>query len=298
MMYGQLSSFDSLRELVDVVSAHSDKSYHIGFGKTEIKLANLAKANSIRDYHIFEDFAFKMIEMAQKKRANVSFPINGHFYAVDSTTIDLCLRDFWWAFFRKTKSGIKTHVVFDIATHIPAYFNITTANVHDMNFMDEIPYEPHAYYVFDKGYFDLGRLYKINLVDSRFIIRQRGHLQYSIIDGADMLDGKNGVFRDQTIELTGLQTKQKYCGRLRRIVYYAEYLHRTFTYITNSFDIAAEDVAMLYKNRWQIELFFKWIKQHLRIKSFWGNTENAVLIQIYTAIIAYCLWLLLSMISN
>jgi hypothetical protein len=176
MMYGQLSSFDSLRELVDVVSAHSDKSYNLGFGKTEIKLANLAKANGIRDYHIFEDFAFKMIEMAQKKRTNLSFPINGHFYAVDSTTIDLCLRDFWWAFFRKTKSGIKTHVVFDVATHIPVYFNITTASVHDMNFMDEIPYKPHAYYVFDKGYFDLERLYKINLVDSKFIIRQRGHL--------------------------------------------------------------------------------------------------------------------------
>ena len=289
MMYGQLAGFESLRELVDIIAAHSPKSYNLGFGKGEIKLSNLAKANTNRNHQIFEEFAYKLIAIAQRKRINTPFELNGRFYAFDSTTIDMCMRDFWWAFFRKTKSGIKVHTLFDVVTQIPTYFNITAANVHDVNGMDNIPYEPNAYYIFDKGYFDLERLYKVNIIDSLFVIRQKGHLQYRIVDGEDMLDGTEGVFRDQSIELTGFQSRKKYPGTLRRIVYYAEDLRRTFTFITNSFDIRAKDVAMLYKNRWQVELFFKWIKQHLHVKSFWGNTENAVRIQIYSAICAYCL---------
>lgn len=289
MMYGQLAGFQSLRELVDVVTAHSKKTYHLGFGKENIKLSNLAKANANRDYRIFQKFASKMMEIAQTKRINHPFELKGRFYAFDSTTIDLCLRDFWWAFFRKTKSGIKVHTLFDVVTQIPTYFNITAANVHDMNAMDDIPYEPNAYYIFDKGYFDLARLYKINIIKSYFVIRQKGHLQFKVVDGEDVLNGDEGIFRDQTIVLTGYQTKKKYVGKLRRIVYYAEDLKRTFTFITNSFDISAKDVAMLYKNRWQVELFFKWIKQHLNVKTFWGNNENAVRIQIYSAICAYCL---------
>jgi len=155
--------------------------------------------------------------------------------------------------------------------------------------MEEIPYEPNAYYIFDRGYFDLARLYHINIINSNFVIRQRGRLQYEIIQGDELLEGPDNILFDQVISLTGPMTKQKYPGKLRRIVFYSQEHRRTFTYLSNNFEIEASQIALLYKNRWQVELFFKWIKQHLHIKSFWGISENAVRIQIYCAISAYCL---------
>lgn len=289
MMFGQLYGCDSLRELVSVINAHSKKSYHLGFGKETIKLANLGKANANRDYHIFEEFAKKLIDIAQDKRINTPFELHGRFYAFDSSTIDLCLNLFWWAKFRSTKGGIKLHALFDVVTQIPAYINVSNANVHDTKAMDDIPYEPLAYYIFDRGYFDLERLYRITLIGSFFIIRQKSRLNYEIVDGEELVGSDSGVLCDQSIRLTGYQSKRKYPGVLRRIVYYSAELKRTFTYISNAFYIKAEDIAMLYKKRWQVELFFKWIKQHLYIKSFWGNSENAVRIQIYCAIASYCL---------
>ncbi len=289
MMYGQLSGCESLRELVCIVSAHAPKSYHLGFGKSVITRSNLAKANANKDYKIFEEFAYKMITIAQSKRITREFEIAGRFYAFDSTTIDLCLNLFWWANFRKTKAGIKVHTLYDVVTQIPAFLHITEAKVNDVKAMDEIPYEPNAYYIFDRGYFDLARLFRINLIDSNFIIRERGKLQYEIIGGDDLLDGTDDILCDQAIRLTGQLTKKKYPSLLRRIVYYSEEHKRTFTYITNNVEIKARHVALLYKNRWQVELFFKWIKQHLHVKSFWGITENTVRIQIYSAITAYCL---------
>lgn len=289
MMYGQLSGCESLRELVCITTAHSPKSYHLGFGKSLITRSNLAKANANRDCKIFEEFAYKMISIAQGKRITREFEISGRFYAFDSTTIDLCLNLFWWASFRKTKGGIKVHTLYDVVTQIPTFLHITEAKVNDMNAMDEIPYEPNAYYIFDRGYFDLARLFTINLIGSNFIIRERGQLQYEIIEGEDLLEGSDNVLYDQTIRLTGLQTRKKYPVLLRRVGYYSVEHKRTFTYLTNNFGISAKYVALLYKNRWQVELFFKWIKQHLHIKSFWGVTENAVRIQIYAAITAYCL---------
>lgn len=289
MMYGQLSGCESLRELVCITTAHSPKSYHLGFGKSLITRSNLAKANANRDCKIFEEFAYKMISIAQGKRIKREFEISGRFYAFDSTTIDLCLNLFWWASFRKTKGGIKVHTLYDVVTQIPTFLHITEAKVNDMNAMDEIPYEPNAYYIFDRGYFDLARLFTINLIGSNFIIRERGQLQYEIIEGEDLLEGSDNILYDQTIRLTGLQTRKKYPVLLRRVGYYSVEHKRTFTYLTNNFGISAKYVALLYKNRWQVELFFKWIKQHLHIKSFWGVTENAVRIQIYAAITAYCL---------
>jgi hypothetical protein len=289
MMYGQLSGCDSLRELVCIITAHSTKSYHLGFGKSVITRSNLSKANANRDYKIFEDFAYKMISIAQQKRIAKEFEIAGRFYAFDSTTIDLCLNLFWWAKFRKTKGGIKVHTLYDIVTQIPAFIHITEAKVHDMNAMDEIPYEANAYYIFDRGYFDLARLFTINCIGSNFVIRERGQLQYEIIEGNDLLESSDNILYDQTIRLMGQQTKKKYPILLRRIGYYSIEHQRTFTYLTNNFEISAAQIAMLYKNRWQVELFFKWIKQHLHVKSFWGVTENAVRIQIYSAITAYCL---------
>lgn len=289
MMYGQLSGCESLRELVCVISAHSPKSYHLGFGKSVITRSNLAKANANRDCKIFEEFAYKMIAVAQEKRITKDFEIAGRFYAFDSTTIDLCLNLFWWAGFRKAKGGIKMHTLYDVVTQIPAFIHITEAKVHDMNAMDEIPYETNAYYIFDRGYFDLARLFTINLIGSNFIIRERGQLQYEIVEGEDLLDSPDNIIYDQTIQLTGQQTKKKYPILLRRVGFYSMEHRRTFTYLTNNFGIKAKHVALLYKNRWQVELFFKWIKQHLHIKSFWGITENAVKIQIYSAITTYCL---------
>lgn len=289
MMYGQLSSCDSLREVICIIDAIKNKSYHLGFGSGDIKLSNVAYANANRDYRIFEEFAYYMINLAQSKRLDREFVLHGKFYAFDSTTIDLCLSLFQWTFFRKTKGGIKVHTLFDVVTQIPTYIHITEAKVHDVNAMDDIPYEPYAFYIFDKGYYDLARLYRINIIDSYFVIRQKSHLNYEIVDGEDLLDNTDNVLLDQTIRLTGYQSKKKYPGTLRRIVYYAPELKRTFTFLTNNFVLKASDIALLYKQRWQVELFFRWIKQHLRVTSFWGNTENAVRIQIYVAIITYCL---------
>jgi hypothetical protein len=289
MMFGQLSGCESLRELVSVTTAHTPKSYHLGFGKNPITRSNLSKANMNRDCKIFEEFAYKMISIAQGKRITKEFEIAGRFYAFDSTTIDLCLNLFWWASFRKTKGGIKMHTLYDVVTQIPTFIHITKAKVHDVNAMDEIPYEPTASYIFDRGYFDLARLFTINLIGSYFVIREKSPLQYEIIDGEDLLDSSDNILYDQTIRLTGQLTKQKYPGHLRRVGFYSKEHRRTFTYLTNNFEIKAKDIALLYKNRWQVELFYKWIKQHLHVKSFWGITENAVRIQIFTAISAYCL---------
>lgn len=289
MMYGQLAGCESLRELVCIMSAHTPKSYHLGFGKSVITRSNLAKANANRDCKIFEDFAYKMISIAQGKRITKEFEIAGRFYAFDSTTVDLCLNLFWWANFRKTKGGIKIHTLYDVVTQIPTFLHITEAKVHDMNAMDEIPFEPNAYYIFDRGYFDLERLFTINLIRSNFIIREKGHLQFKVVSGEAPLKLSDNVLYDQTILLVGQQTKKKYPDLLRRVVYYSPEHKRTFTYLTNNFGIKAGHIAMLYKNRWQVELFFKWIKQHLHIKSFWGITENAVRIQIFSAITTYCL---------
>lgn len=289
MMYGQLSGSASLRELICITTAHAPKSYHLGFGKVLVTRSNLAKANANRDYRIFEEFAYKMISIAQEKRITKEFEIKGRIYAFDSTTIDLCLNLFWWANFRKTKAGVKMHTLYDVVTQIPTFLHITKAKVNDMNAMDEIPYEPNAYYIFDRGYFDLARLFTINLIGSNFVIRERSNLKYEVVDGEALIESPDNILYDHTIRLTGRRTKERYTALLRRVGYYSVEHRKTFTYITNNFEISAKQVALLYKNRWQVELFFKWIKQHLHITSFWGITENAVRIQIFSAITAYCL---------
>lgn len=288
MMFGQLSNRDSLRDLTNTISAHSGKSYHLGFSKN-VTRSNLAKVNEKREPLIFEEFAYYMIELARKERINKDFEINGRVYAFDSTTIDLCLNIFWWAKFRKTKAGIKMHTLYEIETDIPTFIHITEAKVHDQRAMDVIPYEQGAYYVFDRGYFDLKRLYNINEISAYFVIRQRGNLQYEVINDKETNHNENGVLSDQIIKLTGYQTSKKYPVTLRRITYYATDKNKTFVYLSNNMEIPAVQIALLYKYRWHVELFFKWIKQHLKIKSFWGTTETAVRIQIYSAITAYCL---------
>ncbi len=289
IMFGQLTGCHSLRELTDVTIAHAKRSFHLGFGKVPINRSVLSKANSLRDPEIFEKFAFYIVSVAQAKRITKEFELHGRFYAIDSTTIDLCMSVFRWAKFRSTKSGIKIHTQIDIATEIPVFYRISHANVHDTKSMDWFIYERQACYVFDRGYFDLSRLFAIEQAGAFFIIREKFHPDYEITEGEDMLDGNDNVLRDQTVRFTGKRNSGNYPIPLRRIVFYAPDLGRTFTYYTNNFYLKAKDIALLYRYRWQVELFFKWIKQHLRVKSFWGESENAVRIQIHVAIITYCL---------
>lgn len=287
MIFGQLSNRDSLRELIISLDAHSQKSYHLGFGKS-VTRSNLAKANESRDYRIFEELAYYLIGNARKKLSNDNFEVKGKVYAFDSTTIDLCLSVFWWASFRKTKGGIKIHTLYDITTQIPAFVHITDAKVHDVKAMDLIPYESGAYYIFDRGYVDFERLYRINQLSSYFVIRSKKNMQFECSEYRPV-DASTGVMSDQVGVLVGFYTSKHYPEKLRRVVFYDAEMDRTFIFLSNNFELPPEQIALLYKNRWQIELFFKWIKQHLKIKSFWGTTENAVRIQIYTAIIAYCM---------
>lgn len=287
MVFGQISGRESLRDLLVVIKAHQNKSYHLGFGKN-VSLSNLSKANEKRIYLIFEEFANHLITMARQKSKNIDFEIQGKIYAFDSTTIDLCLSVFWWAHFRKTKAGIKLHTLFDITTQIPAFIHFSEADVHDVNAMDYIVYEPYAYYIFDRAYVDYKRLYAITSQKAFFVVRAKSNLKFKRMY-SNKSDKSTGVKSDQTGKLTGLYTSKDYPEKIRRVRFYDFESKRTFAFLTNNFDLTATQIAFLYKQRWQIELFFKWIKQNLKIKSFWGTTENAVRIQINTAIISYCL---------
>jgi len=287
MIFGQLTNRDSLRDLIVAIEAHSRKTYHLGFGSS-ITRSNFAKANENRNSKIFEEFAYYLIEIARRKNANDNFEIKGKIYAFDSTTIDLCLNVFWWAKFRTAKGGIKLHTLYDVVTQIPAFVHITAASVNDMNAMDVIPYESEAYYIFDRGYVDYTRLFRITNHSAYFVIRAKSNLQFARMY-SNKVDKTTGVKYDQVGKLTGFYVSKQYPCKLRKVTFYDQDSNRNFVFLSNNMDLSAEQIALLYKNRWQVELFFKWIKQHLKIKSFWGTSENAVRIQVYSAIIAYCL---------
>lgn len=286
LMFGQLSNRVSLRDLIVALDAHHSKCYHLGMGRNVSK-SSLARANGDRDYHIFEEYAYYLVNEARRKRATDIFKLGGNVYAFDSTTIDLCLAVFWWAKFRKKKGGIKVHTLYDVETQIPAFFHITQASVHDSKAMKEIPYESGSYYIFDRAYNSFKMLYRIHQIEACFVVRAKKNLQCKVIKWKRRLP-KN-VLSDATIELTGFYPKQHYPEKLRLVKYWDEEQEREFVFLTNAMYISALQVAELYKNRWQVELFFKWLKQHLKVKKFWGTTENAVKIQIYAAICTYCL---------
>lgn len=286
LMFGQLSNRESLRDLVIALEAHRSKCYHLGMGKN-VSRSSLARANQDRDYHIFEEYAYYLVNQARETRTTKIFDLGGNVYAFDSTTIDLCLSVFWWAKFRKRKGGIKIHTLYDVETQIPAFFHITEASVHDSKIMKDIPYESGSYYIFDRAYNNFKMLYKIHQIAAYFVIRAKTNLQYKTIKWKRRLP--RNVLSDLTIGLTGFYPKQYYPDTIRLIRYWDEQQEREFVFLTNATHISAQQVADLYKNRWKVELFFKWLKQHLKIKKFWGTTENAVRIQIYTAICTYCL---------
>lgn len=286
MMFGQLAKSESLRDLIVAIEAHWKKSYHLGFGKS-VTRSNLAKANEQRDYRIFEEYAYHLVSEARSKSTEKAFGFDGHVYAFDSTTIDLCLEVFEWAKFRKHKGGIKIHTLYDIEAQVPAFFYITTASANDIKAMPEIPYEKGAYYIFDRGYNDFANLFKIEQIEATFVVRAKKNLQFKHIFWKRRLP-KN-ILSDSVIEFVVYKSSKDYPSSLRRVLYFDEEQNRKFVFLTNNFDLPALTIAELYRNRWQIELFFKWIKQHLKIKKFWGTSENAVRIQIYCAIITYCL---------
>lgn len=287
LMFGQLSNRESLRDLIVALEAHQSKCFHLGLGRKPIAKTTLATANQNRDYRIFEEFAFYMMEQARRNRAADIFKLGGKVYAFDSTTIPLCLSVFWWAKFRKKKGGVKVHVLYDLEAQVPAFYHITTASVHDSKAMPEIPYETGAYYIFDRGYNNFKELFRIQRMESFFVVRAKTNLQYKCVKWKRRMP-KN-ILSDAEIELTVYNSRKDYPDNLRLVRYYDEEQDREFMFLTNAMDLTAQQIADLYKNRWQIELFFKWLKQHLKIKKFWGTTENAVRIQIAAAITAYCL---------
>ncbi len=286
IMFGQLSNRESLRDLVLATQAHANKAFHHGFGKYASK-STLADANTKRDYRIFEEFAYRVMAEAQKCRAVEIFKLGGKVYAFDSTTIDLCLSVFEWALFRKKKGGVKIHTLYDIETQIPTFFHITPARLHDTKAMDAIPYEENSFYIFDRAYNDFGRLFTINSVGAYFVVRGKKNNYFRPMRWKRRLP--SGVLSDAIGYMDGQLAMSKYPEKIRRIIYLDSESDRKFIFFTNALDINSLKVAELYHNRWQIELFFKWLKQHLKIKKFWGETENAVRIQIYTAITTYCM---------
>ena len=287
LMFGQLCNRESLRDVIVALEAHRSKCFHLGLGRKPIAKTTLATANQNRDYRIFEEFAFYMMTQAREKRATDIFKLGGKVYAFDSTTIPLCLSVFWWAKFRKKKGGVKAHVLYDLEAQVPAFYHITTASVNDSKAMQEIPYETDAYYIFDRGYNNFKELYRIQQMESFFVVRAKSNLQYKCVRWKRRLP-KN-ILSDAEIELTVYKSRKDYPEDLRLVRFYDEEQDREFLFLTNAMDLTAQQIADLYKNRWQIELFFKWLKQHLKIKKFWGTTENAVRIQISAAITTYCL---------
>ena len=293
-MFGQLSGRESLRDISITLSAHRAKSYHLGLGKN-VSRSNLARANEGRDFRIYETFAYELISIAKTRiQGDFEFSkkIEGNVYAFDSTTIDLCLSVFWWAPFRKAKAAIKIHTLMDVRRSIPVFMYISEGNVHDVQGLDQLGYEAGGYYVLDKAYVDFKRLFILHEAHAFFITRAKENLVFRRIE-SEKVDKATGIKCDQTIKLKGIRSSTYYPEKMRRIRFFDSDIDMEFVFLTNNFDLPALDIALLYKSRWQIELFFKWIKQHLKINSFWGTSINAVKTQIYIAVSTYVLILLM-----
>jgi hypothetical protein len=289
MAFAQLTQRESLRDIETCLRAMQSKLYHIGFRGT-ISRNTLANANSQRDWRIYADFALTLITTARQLYANDDFGVQlkKMVYALDSTTIDLCLSLFPWAKFRKHKAAVKMHTLMDLHGNIPSFISITSGAVHDVNILDSLPVEAGAYYLLDRGYLDFSRLHGIHLSQAFFITRTKANFQFRRIYSQPAKKSL-GIICDQTVMLTGFYSAKNYPDRLRRIHFYDKEAQRHITFLTNNFSLAATTIARLFKCRWQIELFFKWIKQHLHIKAFYGTSLNAVKTQLWIAIATYVL---------
>jgi hypothetical protein len=290
MMFGQLTHRESIRDIVTCLKAHQNKVYHLGI-KQVVFHSTLTRANESRSWKIYADFAMYLISITRPlyaKDNDFALDLDNAVYALDSTTIDLCLNVFAWARFRKHKGAVKMHTLLDLRGNLPVFIDITDGKTHDVNTLDKIEIERDAFYIMDKGYTDFERLHKIHFALAFFVIRAKENLRFRRIS-SNSVDKKTGLRCDQTIKLTGPKSSKLYPQVLRRVRYYDIENKQTLVFLTNNFNIEANEVALLYKYRWQIELFFKWIKQHLRIKTFWGYSPNAVKTQIWIAICTYVL---------
>jgi hypothetical protein len=289
MSFAQLTYRESLRDIEACLRSMRSKLYHMGF-RCKISRSTLADANEKRDWRIYADFAQVLIHQARDLYSHDDFglELDETVYALDSTTIDLCLSLFPWATFRKTKGAIKLHTLLDLRGNIPVFIEITDGRYHDVNILDILIPEAGSYYIMDRGYIDFERLYSFHLYQAIFIIRAKSNFQYRRIY-SHPVDRSTGLKCDQTIMLTGFYSTQHYPEKLRRVRYVDQETQDDIVFITNNFALPAITIAKLYKCRWQVELFFKWIKQHLRIKSFFGTSINAVKTQIWIAITVYVL---------
>jgi hypothetical protein len=290
MAFGQLTHRESLSDTALCLRLHKDKLYHLGIGRAFDK-STIARANENRDWRIFRDFALKLIANARVLCEDdnlLDLKLKGKVYALDATVIDLCLDVFWWAKFRKTKAAIKLHTLLDLKTAIPEYIFITDGSVHELNTLDYISFPAGSYLVMDKAYIDFARLRRLAGERTNFVVTAKDNIKYRVIK-RKITKKETGVICDQTIVLTGAATSKKYPARLRRIRYFDAETGNTLIFLTNNFKLSALTIAALYRNRWGIEIFFKWIKQHLKIQTFWGHSENAVRTQVWIAISTYVL---------
>jgi hypothetical protein len=289
MAFAQLTYRESLRDIQVCLRAAQGKLFRMGF-RGKVSRNTLANANSVRDWRIYGDFGQTMIAQARSLYLDedLGVQLEQTAYALDSTTIDLCLSLFPWATFRKRKGAIKLHTLLDLRGSIPSLVLITKGNVHDVNVLDDIIIEPGAIYIMDRAYMDFARLYRINQCKAFFVTRAKSNFNFKRLY-SHPIDNSTGLQCDQTIVLQGFYARKNYPEKLRRIRYWDADLKRRFVFLTNNFNLPALTITKLYKCRWQVELFFKWIKQHLRIKAFYGTSENAVKTQIWIAITVYVL---------
>jgi hypothetical protein len=290
MAFGQMTHRESLSDTMLCLKANAGKLYHLGIGNP-VSVSTISRANETRSYKIYETLAVQLIREAKdlyidEKEKDVW--LHGNVFAIDATTIDLSVTAFLWATFRTTKSGIKLHTQLDLSTAIPEFILVTPASVHDVNILDMIRFEANSFYIMDRGYIDYKRLFKIHESGAYFVTRAKDNMSYRRVYSHEKESG-SGVIYDQSVKLNNHYASQDYPLKIRRIKYKDADSGKTLVFLTNNFQIKATDIAQLYRNRWKIELFFKWIKQHLKIKSFWGLSENAVKSQIWIAISVYVL---------
>ncbi len=289
MAFAQLTYRESLRDIEACLSAQTSKLYHMGI-KEPISRSTLADANESRDWRIYADFAQRLISQARKLYANESLGVelSNTVYALDSTTIDLCLSMFPWAPFRSSKAAVKVHTLLDLRGAIPSFIHISDGKLHDMNILDLLIPEPGAFYIMDRAYMDFSRLYTLHQAGSFFVTRAKSNLDARRLYSAPT-DRSTGVICDQSIVLNGFYSHRQYPAHIRRIRFKDAETGKKLVFLTNQHSLPALTICSLYKARWQVEIFFKWIKQHLRIKRFYGTSQNAVKTQIWIAVITYIL---------
>lgn len=289
MAFAQITYRESLRDIEVCLRSQNNKLYHMGI-RGDICRSTLADANENRDWRIYAELAHSLIATARALYSKDAFieELDETVYALDSTTIDLCLSVFPWAAFRKNKGAIKLHTLLDLKGNIPTFIHISDGKLHDVNALDLILLEPGAFYVMDRGYVDFERLHAFTEMAAFFVTRAKTNIKFRRLY-SHPVDRDTGLVCDQTILLTGIASQKKYPDKLRRVKFYDAKTEKTLVFLTNNFHLPALTIARLYRSRWQVELFFKWIKQNLRIKSFYGTSENAVKTQIWIAISVYVL---------